>query len=452
MDLSKHLEKAEDAIRRKNFDFGINLYRQLLAVSPGDYHARLGLHRAYLKKHEAKPVPGWVAKVQGGPSLALAKTLHAAKQYAKEADSLESYVALDPRNVDASLALGEALERARLPDAALAVYEALTEAAPDSVDGWKRAGAQLTRKRELNRALECFSKALEIDPRDQEAMKARKNLAAEGALVTSGLETGAHSREIMKNEAQAKELERGQRLFHTADEIDAEIARLSAEAEKAPENRALLVEVAKLLERKNAPESALEWIERALALAPEDFDLKTRRGALRARVLEREVERLRAEAASDPSAAERLKAAEGEKLAFEVDEARRRVAEHPTDLSLRAALGRLLLKQGELDGAIGELQRAVTDPRVKLEALVSLGQAFFRKGLYDLARKQLERALEAVPGGSPRSKEILYNLGVISEKTGAVADALGFYLRIYEVDIGYRDIADKVRKLQEAKP
>jgi tetratricopeptide (TPR) repeat protein len=448
MDLSKHLEKADDAIRRKNFDYGIDLFRQLLTVSPGDYKARLGLHRAYMRKQEVKPTPAWAAKVQGSPALALAKTFRAAKNFLKEAEALESYLALEPTNVSVALDQGYALERANLFDAALAVYEAVAEAVPTAGDAWKHAGAMLTKKREIQRALDCYTKALEINPRDQESIKARKDLAAEGALLSSGLETGAHSRDLIKDKDRAAELERGHRLLHTAEEIDAEIERLLGELSSKPTSVALLTQIAQLYERKNDAAAAVDCVERALEYEPNNFDLKVRRGLLRSRMLERRMEELRTKAPADPEAAAALASTEKEKLRFEIEEARARVAEHPTDLSLRFKLGKLQLKAGDVDDALGELQKSVQDPRVKTDALVALGQAFFRKGIYDLAKRQLEKALESIPSGSPRAKEILYNLGVVCEKAGARADALGFYLRIYEVDVAYRDVSDKVKNLQ----
>lgn len=448
MDLSKHLDKAEDAVRRRNFDFGIDLYRQLLSVDPANFQARLGLHRAYFRRQEAKPTPSWSAKLQGGPSLAIAKTFHAAKNYAKEAEAFEGYLALDPSNLAVTLDQGAAFERANLPDAALACYEALAEAVPTAGEAWKRAGALHARRRDVKRALECYTRALEIDPNDQESVKARKDLAAEGALQSSGLEAGVHSRDLIKDKGKAAELERGQRLLHTAEEIDAEIDRLMGELAASPSSVSILTQLSQLQERKNDPEAALDLVERALEAAPGDFDLKSRRGALKSRVLERRIEALRAKAPQDAAAAEALAAAEKEKLAFEVDDARARAAEHPTDLTLKYKLGRLLLKAGLLDEALGELQKSVADPRVKTDSLVALGQGFFKKGIFDLARRQLERALETVPEGNPRAREILYNLGVVAEKAGAPKDALGYYLRIYEEDVSYRDVSEKVRRLQ----
>ena len=47
-----------------------------------------------------------------------------------------------------------------------------------------------------------------------------------------------------------------------------------------------------------------------------------------------------------------------------------------------------------------------------------------------------------------RAREILYNLGAIAEAEGDTAEARAFYARIFEVDIGYRDVAQKMEGLR----
>lgn len=116
-------------------------------------------------------------------------------------------------------------------------------------------------------------------------------------------------------------------------------------------------------------------------------------------------------------------------------------------MPVRLRYGRLLLDEQKYDEAIAELQRAVNDPRCRVDALVALGQCFFKKGVLDLAAKQLEKALESLPGMNARSKEILYNLGTIAEKRGENAEARAHYARIYEADIAYRDVASKMEQL-----
>jgi tetratricopeptide (TPR) repeat protein len=119
-------------------------------------------------------------------------------------------------------------------------------------------------------------------------------------------------------------------------------------------------------------------------------------------------------------------------------------------MALRFALGEEFLKAGNPDKAIEEFQKAVKDPRKRIEALGLLGECFLQKGLYDLAARQLEKALEESPGlNSERGKAVVYNLGVLREKQGNLAAAKEQFLKVYEVDVSFRDVADKVTRLSQ---
>jgi Tfp pilus assembly protein PilF len=104
------------------------------------------------------------------------------------------------------------------------------------------------------------------------------------------------------------------------------------------------------------------------------------------------------------------------------------------------------MRTNEFDAAMGELQKAIGDPRTKRDAQFSLAQCFQGKGYNDLARKEYQKALEGVVQIDERAKEILYNLGSIAETEGNAQDARSFFARIFEVDIAYRDVASKMER------
>ena len=52
LDFSKQIQKAEEAFRRRNYDFAVELYRQLLDLEPDLGEARAGLRRALRKRFE----------------------------------------------------------------------------------------------------------------------------------------------------------------------------------------------------------------------------------------------------------------------------------------------------------------------------------------------------------------------------------------------------------------
>lgn len=443
MDYSKQLQKAEEAVRRRNFDFAIELYGQLLEIDPDQGEARAGLRQALKRRHEAKKGGSRFLSALGGAApLAMAKAMRKAGRHAAAVKALESFLAVNPLDEEGNLLLGRSLEDASHFKSARAVYEFLAEIAPKSPEALKRAGAMTARMGDHEKALEYYERALQADPRDQEAIKARKDMSAERALSRSGSDPVQHSREQIKDKVQAKSLERSQRMHLSEGELREELARLEARYAETPEPETMQA-MAEIHSRLEDPESALEWAERALSYRKDSYELVCLAGDLRLKVLKKSI--AKAGKSGDEKRAEEL---EAELRSFEVEEARRRVSLKPADPGLRLQLGRKLARNGNLDEAIGELQKAVPDPRSRREAQVLMAQCFQQKGYLDLARRELERALEGIQGVDDRAKEILYTLGAIAEEEGKPAEARAFLSRIFEVDIGYRDVAARMERFR----
>ncbi len=441
MDFSKQLQKADEALRRRNYDFAVELYQQLLEISPDLGEARSGLRHALKKRHEAKAGGSKFLRAIGGAApLAMAKTLRKANRHDAAAKQLETYLASNPLDEDANLLLGMSLEDAGHAKSALAVYEFLAEIAPKNPEGLKRAGAMAYRQNEHQKALEYYERALAADPRDQDALKARKDLSAERALSGANAAGVTHSRDQIKDKDVARELERSQRMHRSDDELQEDLRRLEASyADNAtPET---MIELGDLHEKLKDPESALEWIERALSYRKDSFELAARAGDLRAKVMKKKI--AQAGKTGDDARASEL---ERELWTYEAQDYVRRVDLRPSDANLRLQLGRRLLRVGDFDGAMGQLQKAMSDPRTKREAQFCLAQCFQGKGYSDLARKEYQKALDGIVQIDDRAKEILYNLGLIAEGEGNAAEARSFFARIFEVDIGYRDVAGKMNQ------
>jgi tetratricopeptide (TPR) repeat protein len=138
---------------------------------------------------------------------------------------------------------------------------------------------------------------------------------------------------------------------------------------------------------------------------------------------------------------------EGELLALEVKDFAERVELRPGDAEVRLQYARRLMRAENLDEALVQLQKIHGDPRFRSEALFLMARCFHQKGILDLAAKEYERALAALPGVNDRAKEILYHLGAIAEARGEGEKARSWYIQIYAVDIGYRDVANKMQTL-----
>ncbi len=446
MDLSKHLEKAAEAVKRRNYPFAVGLYRQLLDLQPDEGRAREGLRRALFKKAEAKPPSKFFAMLSGGPSLLIGSLLSLIGRHQSAAKSYERYLNHDPLNEGVNLKLALALEKAGCENSALAVYRCYAEEEPRCLEASRSAGALLYAQGELDAALAMYEQALKVSPRDQESLKARKNLAAEGALRSTGIESVGSSREMIKDKEEQRSLERSDRLQLSSEEIEGELEELEAKLGEDPDNLRLLQRLADLHLMREDQRSAQDCLERALQLDPDNSELQARVGDLGLAMQEQLVQD--AEARADAGAAERAREVLQEARLREYG---RRVEQNPTDLSLRFQHGSALLERGQNDAAIAELQQSVKDPRSQLESLLLLGRAFRAKGLGDLAIGQLEKGLQNAAGRGAIQKEIRYELGLVAAEMGDSAAALKHFSGILEMDIGFRDVAQKVEQLQSSQ-
>lgn len=445
MDLSKHLEKADEAVRKRNYVLAADIYSKLLAMQPDSGEARAGLRRALFKKADAKKPSKVVAMLGGGVHLLSGAVSRMFGKHAAAAKAYERYLALDPRNEGVNVKLGESLERAGFKRSALAVYHAVAEADQHALVAAKRAGTLLQADGRLDDALQMYEQVLRIDPRDQDALKARKNLAAEGALKKTGIEGAKHSRELLKDADAQRQIERDARLQLSAEEIDFELNKLEEKLAENPDDVKLLRRIADLRRMEDDQQGALDCLERALQLEPKDGDLADKVGDLRMLLQEGRVTAARK--SGDETAASLAQRALDE---LKAGEYRRRVQRNPTDLGLRYHLGEALVHLERLDEGIAELQQAVKDPRAKVEAWLLLGQAFRRKGLEELAQGQLQKALDATGPSGKLGKEILYEMGSLAQTRGNREQALTYFSRILEQDIGFRDTARRVEELKSA--
>ena len=452
MDFSKHLDKANEASRRKNHALAIGLYMQILDVKPDLADARAGLRKAVDRKFRGKKGGGMLAQIQGLLSLLSATIAKLSKNHATRARSLERYLCLVPDSASVQMALGQTLDRGAWPASAYVVYRHFGEkiraegSTANNVDRGAQAllnaGLLAQGLGRLSDAQDCFEAALELKPRDQDALRARKNLAAEDALEEGGFAKATSSRELIRDVEGQREIEKSQRLHRSDEELKDELASLEKKFAVAPDDRVLMKKLGEARAKAGDIAAALDCLERLLVFEPGDFALMQHVGDLKVRDVEEQLAKAR-KLEDD----EEMAILEARLARLRLVEAERSVNAHPTDLGLRHAYGDLLFELGEHDRAIAEFQRSVKDPRHKLNALRSLGRAFKAKNMLDLARSQFEKALDLAGPNHAGYKDLCYDLGCLAQENGDGDGAKGHFNRILELDISYKDVAEKLNKL-----
>jgi tetratricopeptide (TPR) repeat protein len=448
------VERAEAEAGRRNYDGAIVYYLQALTIDPSHRKARRGVREAELKKFEHAYPPAFVRALTGfGPRLGL-MFASMSRDRRKRMEALEKVLATDPRNAGLGMRLGENAETAGILPAAAAAYEGVVLGNAESVGALKALGRVLHLLGEIDEAGKVLEQAVKLAPRDAEAQRLRKDVAADGYARDAGFATARNTQDLLKDKDQAKHLEQKQKVVRGADDQDARARSARTAAEGAPKDAAAWAELGAAEAALRNYDAAEQAYVKALALAPQEHAFRLRLGDVRITREERALGALRTRAETgDAEARARLAEAEKRLLATQVEEYRERVAVHPTDLGLRHALAGYLEKAGEVDAALSEYQQSVRDPRRRPEALAGLGRCFLAKGMFDLAAKQLEKGLEeATQAGGDRAKAILYDLATVKEKQGDLGKARECLARIYEVDIAYRDVAARLDRLRSASP
>jgi tetratricopeptide (TPR) repeat protein len=113
-------------------------------------------------------------------------------------------------------------------------------------------------------------------------------------------------------------------------------------------------------------------------------------------------------------------------------------------------LGVAFKEMGLIDEAIAEFQKALRGTQHKARTYEALGQCFLEKKQLPVATTILQRALNEPGIGDEQLVGVLYLLGYISEALGKLAEAKGYYERVFGVDIQFRDVGDRLNAVDKA--
>jgi len=264
---------------------------------------------------------------------------------------------------------------------------------------------------------------------------------------------GASGEFLRKDDAESLELEKRSRAAMTRDQLEEKRDTLIEQYQQNNENLDVVRDLASTYEQLEDWPMAYQFFDWAHNLNPGDVALKNKAAYMKDKAAEHELKILRARVAENPDDEEaraQLDELQQQRTAEQVAECRKRVEQNPTDPQLRYDLGLALYNAGQYSEAIPHLQQATRNPHIRTRVLLLLGRTFDAKGMHDMAVKQLQDANADLHGMDNTKKEVLYELGLIHEKTGDTEWALSCYKQIYEVDYGYRDVAERVERSYQA--
>lgn len=439
--------RGHDALIRDNFDYAISLFNQVLAKEPGLHECRRELRTAQFKKAGAGSgfFKRMLSSAGSQPLIAKAQiALH--KDPSAAMETAEQILNSDPNNSGAHRIIADAAVRLEMPHTAVMSLEVLARNSPRDRDVAIRFANALAEVGEAQRAENVLAELLRATPGDNELAQALKNLSARKTLDEGGYENLADGqgsyRDILRNKEEAVSLEQENRQVRNEDTASRLIREYETRLQAEPSNLKLLRNLADLHTEKKEFDKALEYFARL-----KQSDLANDAGLDRA-ITETTLRRYDHQIAQvdpqSPDREEEIARLEAEKKAFALAEAQKLVERFPTDLQLRFELGQAFFEQGKIGEAISEFQKAQGNPHRRIAAMNYLAQCFARRKMNDLAARTLQNAIREKVVFDDEKKELVYNLGTVLESMGKKEEAVEQFKLIYELDIGYKDVAARV--------
>jgi tetratricopeptide (TPR) repeat protein len=440
-------ERGSAALQRQNWDYAIVIFTQVLQTEPAFYDCRESLRACQSKRAGASG--GFFKRFLGTASNSpmIAKGQIMLRNNPLEAIQIaEQILNGDPNSASAHKLLAEAALEADFPRTAVLSLEIVHKNSPKDKEVALRLGEALTRAGQAAKAEHIYRELERAYPNDQAILQALKNVVANRTMDEGGYEAlskgeGSY-RDILKDKAESVSLEQEKREVKTGDVADRLIREHEARLAQEPRNVKLLRSIAELFAQKRDYDRALEYYNRILGTeGVSDPAIERAVAEMTAKKFDHALAQLDPAA---PTYADEKARIEAEKAAYQIAEAKRRVDKYPNDLQLRFELGQLYFQTGKVNDAIQEFQRAQANPHIRIPALNCLGQCFAQRGMNDLAVRTFQNALKEKTDFDDEKKELVYYLGCVLEKMGKKEEAIEQFKQIYEIDIGYRDVAAKV--------
>lgn len=279
------------------------------------------------------------------------------------------------------------------------------------------------------------------------------NLIRKGSVAKTqrSYETAESFRDNLANQAQAQELEEASRAKKDDETLHKEVDRLKVTLASTPDDINLFRRLIECYRQLGDFAEAIACAQEARR-SPNgrgDPTLERLESDLRESVIAKDLEAKETALAANPEDSAAQQAVADAKKAlhdFQLASSQKLVEHYPNDYHARFRLGQLFFNDGRFDEAIGELQRAQRNPQVRVRAILLTGRAMLAKGMSDLAIAQLMSAKHETPVMNELKKEIIYELGQAYEKSGNTGKAIEQYKEIYQSDIGFRDVAEKINQ------
>jgi tetratricopeptide (TPR) repeat protein len=439
--------KGFSSLERGRLDYAIDMLTTCLKQEPGLLQARRFLWAAEIqrfKQEKTSSAARMAAVATSTPAYLKALALFMTGKGLRAMEAADNLLRDSPIEKRYMLLFAQAAEQAGYPEASVLMLEIARDHFPEDEVILERLGHGYVAASRPKDAVVCFEKICEKRPNDPKPLKALKDAMALNSLASdwNDMAEGDSFRKGIRDVDEAKRLEQEGKAVKTDQDVDDLVSDTIRKLESEPDNINYYRALARLYVQKHAFDEAADVLRRAMEKAPGDPELENT-------LSEVSVQRFNADVASLREAGKEQEAAakEIERDQYVFNSLQDRVQRYPNDLGIRYDFGVMLFENHYITESIQQFQLSQRSPKHRAKSLYYLGLCFRHKKQYDMAMQQLETAAKELTRMDNLKKDIVYAQGEVAEAMGNSAAAAGFFKQIYQVDIRYRDVAEKIEKV-----
>jgi tetratricopeptide (TPR) repeat protein len=438
--------KALSAVQTNNHGYAVKLIQTVLKDAPTFLEGRQVLRKCEtIVCGGPKKRSSFLGMKTGGGFGKIASQIK--KDPVPALPMIEEELEKDPFNPELNDLLFEAFKVMGLVESSAFALETVRKGHPEEAKLLHKLAEFYLGHEMFQKASEVYRDIIKNHPTDGTAIKGEKDATARASMQKGGWSEQASMKDLQRNKGEAAELELGSKTGLTRDQLEDRRDRLVAKYNEDMNQLSVVKDLAGIYEQLEDWANAHAFFAWGFTLSNGDVALQTKAGQMNDRVEEQQMKALEASAASnpdDPEVQAMLAERKAKRVAEAVEECKRRVEQNPTDPISRYELGQAYFNAGDFSNAIPHLQQAKRNPHIQSKVLLLLGLTFKSKGMLDMAVKQLSDALGDLIVMDNTKKEVLYEKGLIHDEMGDKPGALEAFKQIYEVDYGYRDVAQRV--------
>ncbi len=457
---AQQYERARQVIDAGDHDYGRTLLLNCCVLDPANLIYRRTLRALQKRKYENNLRGSRAAFLTAFFTRFRLRLARRSGKHLRVLELGERVLMRNPWDTRTQVLMSDSADRLGMPEVAAFILEQARQKNPNDIRVNRPLARLLERLGHFEQAIAVWTLVSKADPTDEEAQEKVKQLPATQTITRGqyerAVETGdsAPFHEAMQA-ARAPAADAAPAKSAAETRLSRQVEPLRTKIAADPANPNHYLQLADIYHRAQQPDDARKVLEEGLGPTGQHFDLQMQLAELDIEPFRLNLhlteERLKAQPQDEELRRIRLRLVK-EINTRELDLFRRRADRYPADAAARLELGIRLLRAGQTEEAILELQQARRDLRHRGKALLYLGYAFKGKNNWPLAKRNFEEALQDLPPSEENSrKELLFQLAKGAAETQDWENAIRMGSELANLEYGYREIGRLLDEWQRQK-